>query len=1142
MNEGIDPRRLREVETFDDVLDLLADELDWPLGDAPLEEAAFEYEPGELGIPPEQVPQIRSLRQLRPLTLRQPWGIFFIEFSGPRLPVGALRRLLRSLVTRKRNAPGTHPTWDRDDLLFVTLNEGGDGADLHLVAFAERVDRREAEIRSLPWSPRHSPDHYLARLARDLLPRLAWPADSVEPATWRRAWREAFVLRHGAALRSAQQLTDRMAETATVLRARISDAIAAEAEDGPLRLLMAEMREELVADLDDERFADMCAQTLTYGALTARIIDPEAFGASPVLSSVPLANPFLSAFFERVHDEVLAMESAAAHLEALVADLRATQVEAVLDQFGNTARGGDPVIHLYESFLAAYDPRARAEAGAFYTPRPVVACIVRLVDDALRSAGLADGLADEATWGDVSVRIGESVPAGVDPEARFVSALDPATGTGTFLVELIRRTRADHAQAASGQPWQAFLTGQVIPGLTAFELMLAPYAIAHLKVAIETGADAADALAGRILLTDTLELPGPTTRFEQLDPVAREGQRAAAFKRDGRPTVIVSNPPYRRVARADAGGWVAHGDGHRPALIEDILEVANQTTIFSHVANLYNLYVYFWRWAIWKAFEQPGHGFPAVVGFITASSWLDGPGFVGLREAARTLCTDVWIVDLAGDNRGTQRDENVFDIETPVAIAILVRTGRTDADAPARILYRRVWGTRTEKLRAVDEIRAPAASEDGAWTEVGSASHAILKPPSGDLEWTSMPALTDLFPWQQPGAMLNRTWPVAPDSACLLQRWQAFLAAQTAAERAALFPNPRSGRTVDTNVQGLPSLASLTEVDSPQPIAAFQWRAFDRQWIFDDPRLAALERPALWQSVGPHQVFMATLASEPIGPGPALAAFTAVPDKHVFRGSFGGKDIIPLYRDEGGRAPNVAAGLANTIGAALAIEPPTPEDLAAYVMALLSTPGYQARFTDELLDKVVRVPMTGDAALFAEAVSLGREVLWLQTMGQRIAPAKATGWPPPGRSSWARPVTRIPESGGEIQYEEETGELLVGDGVIVGVPPDVWEYQVSGWPVVQRWLEHRTRRGRGRKSSELDDIRPDRWHPEWSDELIGLLRVLERAIALEPQQDDLLARVCEGPLLSADDLPTPSADERKVPPTLPRTPTQGRLM
>lgn len=1125
----IAPDRLREVRTLDDVVKLLADELDWPIAPDDLEDALFDYAPEDVGVPAEQVPRLRSLRQLRPLTARQPWGIFFVELSGPRLPITPLRRLLRGLVTRKR-ASGQR-TWALDDLLFFTATEGGGGVELHLLAFFERDDG-QPEIRSLPWNPDHSPRHHLERLARELLPRLEWPVDEDDADAWRDGWRDAFRLRPGEALRSASELAERMAEVALDLRDAIGLELGREDGEGPFTRLREEVAGELWAGVDDDEFADMCAQTLVSGALTARIVDPVGFGASPVLTAVPLANPFLAAFFEQVHDQVTAIDLEAAGLEGLVADLRRTNVEAVLDQFGSTATGGDPVIHFYEHFLAAYDPGIRADAGAYFTPKPVVNCIVRLVDDALRERfGLAEGVADTGSWREVTERTGTELPGDVDPDTPFVSMLDPATGTGTFLVSWLRQARASFGREVG---WAERLREHVLPGMHAFERLLAPYAVAHLKLALEVGGDEEAQASASILLTDTLEWPDAAPRIAGLDPVAAEGQRAGAVKGHGRPTVVLGNPPYQRVKREDVDGWVVHAEGGRPALMQDVRDVANARTIFSHVASLENRYVYFWRWAIWKALEQ-STGAPGVVAFITASSWLDGPGFVGLRELARTEGSELWITDLGGDNRGTDTDENVFDIETPVAIAVLVRAEPTDEEMPARVFHRRVRGARAEKLAELATVRAPDL-EPEVWTELPSVVYEPLKPAAGGQEWHALPALTDLLPWQQPGQKLNRKWPIAPDPETLSERWSAFLEDPNEKRRSELFPDKDSGRTVYTQVGRHPTLASLPVGAEPERVAAYQYRPFDRQWTFADPRLAKTDSPSLWQAASERQLCLAAPTSIPLGSGPAVIAFVAMPDLDVFRGSFGGKNILPLYRDAAAREPNLPAGLLETIGDILRAtnpecETPTPENLLGYVYALLSTPAYQLRFQTELADRVIRVPLTADPLLFTEAVDLGGELLWLHTFGERFTTARGGDLPDAGLAL-VRPIKRLPEDKRDLRYDEATLTLDVADGRITGVRPEVWSLEVSGWGVVARWLEHRTRKGRGRKSSELDDIRPDQWHESWTRELLDLLRALHGSLALQPTQDDLLARICDGALIAADNLPTPTATERAVPKTI----------
>lgn len=1130
----IEPGRIRGVQTLDDVVEFLGDDLDWPIQAHHLEDVTFEYEPEELGIPTDQVPALKSLRQLRPLSASQPWGVFFVEFEGPRLPVTPLRRLLRSLVKKKRAGAESHPTWDLDDLLFVVATDAGDTIELHFVAFFD-VEEGSSEIRTIPWRPTESPDQHIRRLEEELLPRLAWPDETSDTSSWRNTWRDAFRLRHGEAIGSAARLAERMAGTASFLRDHILEAITSEGPTGPFRTLLAEVRRELVSGVDEASFSDMCAQTLVYGMLTSRVTDPEAFGASPVFAAVPLANPFLAAFFEQVHQQVEEIESAeGSGLEQLIADLRESNVEAILDQFGATASGADPVIHFYEEFLSKYDSDRRLEAGAFYTPLPVVKFMVRAVDLVLRDRfGLPDGIADRSTWNEVSERIGTQVPKGVDPDDPFISMIDPATGTGTFLVEWMKQARESFLKSHDEAEWPDFLQESVLPGMHGFELMLAPYSIAHLKVALEAELPDGQLPDATVLLTDTLERMTATPSFQDLsDPVAAEGVRSEDLKRDGHFTVVIGNPPYDRVTKESSGGWVVHGDGSGGAMFDDVVKTATERTIFSHVASLYNLYAYFWRWAIWKAFEQHQGG-PAVVSFITASSWLAAPGFVGLRELARDLCDEIWVLDLGGDNRGANPEENVFDIQSPVAIVVLARKAASDASQPAEVRYWRISGTRQEKLEALDHADGLNLRSRG-WKEVPSERWNPFTPENGDSAWEGMPALRDLMPWQQPGCKLNRNWPVAPDHDTLNLRWRTFLESEDAARRSALFPDPTSGRTINTRVGSLPRLADLPADAEPQPIVRYQRRAFDRQWTFSDARLAGLERPSLWQAMGSRQVFMIVKSGDALGPGPTSLSTASVPDLDVFRGSFGGKDVIPLYRDAAGAKPNITEGLLDFLHKRLRLpETPVPEDLVAYVYVVLSTPAYQERFAEQLSDKVIRVPLTSDPALWDEAVQMGSELLWLHTFGERFSESeRGSEVPVVDGIGWLQEPSAIPEAPADIVFDNSEMELHVGDGIVAGVSEDVWDYEVSGWQVVKKWCDHRTRRGRGRRGSELDEIRPSEWLAEWSKELIDLISVLSLSIDRQPAQQALLEQVLDGPLIDASSLPEPTPAERQVPETI----------
>ncbi|MCY4370671.1 MAG: N-6 DNA methylase [bacterium] len=498
--------RLRSVRTADELLRYFIDELDWPLEDETLEDEdlTFDFDLEVPGVPSKAPSPIKRVRQVRPFTPSQPCGIFFVELTGPRLLITRLRGLLATLISRRKAArDADRRSWDLDDLIFVVTTGEGDATELHLLVFFEVAAK--VEFRCLSWRPADSTPK-LRRLAEELLPKLRWPDDEHDMEAWRSAWRSPFTLQPGYAIRSAARLADRMARTARDLRDQIREALADEDGQGPFSELMVCIRQQLVADINEERFADMCAQTLVYGLLGSRVTDPDGFGATPVLSAIPLSNAFLSAFFEQVHGQASELDLEGSGLEQLIADLRKTDVEAILDDFGATTKGGDPVIHFYEEFLKKYDRKLRAEAGAFYTPEPVVEFMVRGVDEILRTRfGLEAGIADPATWQDVAERVGFDVPEGVTPERPFISMIDPASGTGTFLVHWLRRAKRSFEIARPGESWRQHLGASVLPSMHAFEFMLGPYTIAHLKLALQLHDEGLPTDAAQILLTNTLD-------------------------------------------------------------------------------------------------------------------------------------------------------------------------------------------------------------------------------------------------------------------------------------------------------------------------------------------------------------------------------------------------------------------------------------------------------------------------------------------------------------------------------------------------------------------------------------------------------------------------------------------------------------
>jgi len=279
------------------------------------------------------------------------------------------------------------------------------------------------------------------------------------------------------------------------------------------------------------------------------------------------------------------------------------------------------------------------------------------------------------------------------------------------------------------------------------------------------------------------------------------------------------------------------------------------------------------------------------------------------------------------------------------------------------------------------------------------------------------------------------------------------------------------------------------------------------------------------------------MTTAPLGPGPAITVATAVPDKHHFRGR-GGKDVMPLYRDSAATRPNITQGLVEAIGAEFRkLDPlqadPVAEDLAAYVYALLSCPGYYSKFAEALVTPGPRVPLSGSPELFKRACTLGRDLLWLHSFGQRCTSrTRPDEIPRHPAISWTEPVKELPNSMKNVFYDPIKQELHIGTGTVSGVREEIWSFTVSGWPVVQRWIAYRTRKGHGRAATRpglLDKIRPDRWEDDWNVELLEVLTVLTLTVDRFEEQALLLDEICQGPLIGVDKLPPPSPHECEEP-------------
>ncbi len=493
----------------------------------------------------------------------------------------------------------------------------------------------------------------------------------------------------------------------------------------------------------------------------------------------------------------------------------------------------------------------------------------------------------------------------------------------------------------------------------------------------------------------------------------------------------------------------------------------------------------------------------------------------------RRLCDQIWIIDLGGEGRGSRKSDNVFAILTPVAIAVAVRYGEARETEPAAVHYARIEGTRGDKLAALDAIYGFASVD---WEDCPDDWQAPFRP-AGVGDYFDLPLLSDLMPWQHSGVQFQRTWPICPDPETLAARWRTLLAS---ADRAAAFKETRDRKTA----RKYPPLKDGEEAEAPLDqlprnaaiprIERYAYRSFDRQWMFADSRLGDLLRPDLWRAHGERQIYLTTILTQAISGGPSLTACAFIPDRNYFSGRAGSS--IPLYRTADATEVNVLPGLLDLLGAAYERKV-TPEDILAYIYGALAQPAFTARYAKELGSRELRVPITKDATLFEAVRSAGARLLHLHTYGERFVPeGEQRSRVPRGAARCVKPVPGDPDGYPEaFDYNDGTRTLHVGEGAFEPVAPEVFEFEVSGLKVVRSWLKYRMKRGAGRKSSPLDDTRPERWTSQFTTELLELLWVLEATLTGYPEQARLLDAVISGPCFGADELPDAPDAMRKPP-------------
>jgi predicted helicase len=911
---------------------------------------------------------------------------------------------------------------------------------------------------------------------------------------------QGFLLAQAPTVNTPKELAIRMAAIAQLIRNAISQAFKSEAGAGSLHGQLQGFKHVLLPDLDSEQFADMYAQTICYGLFAARMnTSEEQFTREHAAYAIPKTNPFLRKMFGYIAGPDLD-ERIAWAVDDLVAVLRHTDMGAILRDFGKRTRQEDPVVHFYETFLAAYDPKLREARGVYYTPEPVVSYIVRSVDYLLKhDFGLPDGLAD-------ATKICLQKADGTTFETHKVQILDPATGTGTFLHSVIDLIH-DSFKGNEGM-WSGYVSQHLLPRVFGFELLMAPYTVAHMKLGLqlaETGYDFEGNERLGVYLTNTLEesYEGSTLPFAEW--LVQEAQAADRVKHEAPVMVVIGNPPYSGHS-ANKGEWIAHllhgKDDLTGTKVSSYFEVDGHELGEQNPKYLYDDYVKFIRFAQWRI-EQTGYG---ILAFISNHGYLDNPTFRGMRQALMQSFDDIYVLDLHGNSKKKERspdgskDENVFDIQQGVAIGIFVkRKGKSNAIGVASVYHAELWGMR-EVFELVEKEKRQVGGKyfwlqshdvsNTEWVQVEtkapfylfvSQNVHLLK------EFEQGWRLVDVMPINSTGVKTHRDHFVMDFDRVILEKRivdfrnllisDDILAQQYKLQDTRDWKLGKKRRSLAANIQWYTYFTRC--LYRPFDVRAY----FHHEDVVELPRDEVMRHMLMGRNLG--FIFMRQVALQESYSHFLITQY--IVDNRAFYSNKGTMNLAPLYlypdpnkKDAlfdtseptdapGGRRPNLSSAFIADITSKLGLrfvsdgkgdlrETLGPEDIFDYMYAVFHSPTYRTRYAEFLKIDFPRLPLTTDVELFRVLCSLGARLVALHLMEQ--FGAALPSYPAKGNNVVEKVEYRA-------AHDEVAGRVYINrEQYFDGVPLEVWEFHVGGYQVCQKWLKDR----KGRTLS-FEDIR-----------------------------------------------------------------------
>ncbi|MFC3096666.1 type ISP restriction/modification enzyme [Alteraurantiacibacter palmitatis] len=898
-----------------------------------------------------------------------------------------------------------------------------------------------------------------------------------------------------ASITTARQLAQMMAGKAMLIKDIMGRALVADLAKETATELTGQyeaFRANLIHDISVAEFADIYAETIAYGLFAARLHDDslDSFSRQEALELLPRSNPFLRSLFGYIAGVDLD-DRIRWVIDELCEVFRAADLKEILKDFGKFTARNDPFLHFYETFLAEYNPAKRKARGVWYTPEPVVNFIVRAVDKVLQSEfGLADGLADTSRitvdW-DTGQTDAKGRPATIRKEVHRVQVLDPATGTGTFLAEVIKLV-AGRVQGVAPGNWSAYVEENLIPRLHGFELLMASYAMCHMKldmILTELGyRPSGNPPRLGVYLTNSLEEGERVeqTLFGLSLAMANEAKAASDIKRQTPIMCVIGNPPYSGHS-SNKGAWIE-------GLMADY-KVSPELKRPAQAKWLSDDYVKFIRLAE-HMIAKTGEG---VLGFITNHGYLDNPTFLDMRNHLRETFDRIHVLDLHGNSKKKEvapdgsADKNVFDIMQGVAIIIAVKRKATDKGEKklAEVFHGDLWGNRDAKYAALWEGEAASLIAENVSPVTPPWR---FKPSDKALEarYGAGFSVADLFsPNGRPAPGIVTThdeFAISWSAAEAAEKVERLLATKTELEARQLF------RLCSQNQWNYNAAkAALADEDWRKEITPIIYRPFDVRYTVYNPHVAVHRRDRAMRHLFNQSNFDLMITGQTKDEVGGLVSSSVAGHK-----AFSGFDItynMPLYlypaEDELDQSIRInfepklyakireAAGLSGVSPApdgsdafrrATGDARPHEVQVFDYIYGVLHCPAYRETYREFLKVDFPRVPFPPSPQVFRTISAQGEALRRLHLMeapaiGDTPFPFMGTG--PDGQDCVVdKPRFEGGPEGGRVYINGKDGEGQYFDGV----PAVVWGFHIGGYQPAQKWLKDR----KGRTLS-YDDIR-----------------------------------------------------------------------